>query len=193
MSGTSCDDVALSAYNQKVHFPWGEDIIIYDSTLRDGEQMPGIAFTPEQKLDIAILLDEIGIKEIEAGFPAISERELKTVKTIAQQGLNARILALSRLKREDIDAAIKADVDVILLFIASSPIHLRYKLSMTIDEIVRKIEKSIDYVKAHGVTPSFSTEDSTRTPMDVLKLLVRVAENAGARRVGFTDTLMYNT
>ena len=189
MSGISCDDVDLSAYNQKVHFPWGEDIIIYDSTLRDGEQMPGIAFTPEQKLDIAILLDEIGIKEIEAGFPAISERELKTVKTIAQQGLNARILALSRLKREDIDAAIKADIDVILLFIASSPIHLRYKLSMTIDEIVRKIEKSIDYVKAHGVTPSFSTEDSTRTPMDTLKLLVRTAENAGARRVGFTDTL----
>ncbi len=189
MSGISCDDVALSSYNQKVHFPWGKDIIIYDSTLRDGEQMPGIAFTPEQKLDIAILLDEIGIKEIEAGFPAISERELKTVKTIAQQGLNARILALSRLKKEDIDAAIKADVDVILLFIASSPIHLKYKLSMTIDEIVRKIEESIDYAKAHGVTPSFSTEDSTRTPMDVLKLLVRVAENAGARRVGFTDTL----
>ncbi|KAA0009567.1 MAG: hypothetical protein FE037_05530, partial [Thermoplasmata archaeon] len=81
MSGISCDDVALSSYNQRVHFPWGKDIIIYDSTLRDGEQMPGIAFTPEQKLDIAILLDEIGIKEIEAGFPAISERELKTVKT----------------------------------------------------------------------------------------------------------------
>lgn len=188
-NGISSDDVYLSVYNRKIDFPWGKDIIIYDSTLRDGEQMPGIAFTPEQKLDIALLLDEIGIKEIEAGFPAISERELKTVKTIAEQGLNARILALSRLKKEDIDAAIKADVDVILLFIASSPIHIKHKLKMNINEIARKIEDSIDYVKAHGVTPSFSTEDSTRTPIDTLKLFTKIAENAGAKRVGFTDTV----
>lgn len=189
MNGISADDVSLSIYNRKIHFPWGNDIIIYDSTLRDGEQMPGVAFTPEQKLDIAMLLDEIGIKEIEAGFPAISDREAKTVKMIAEQGLNARILALSRLRREDIDAAIKADVDVILLFIASSPLHLKYKLNLSIEEIERLIVDSIDYVKDHGITPSFSTEDSTRTSIDILKRFVKIAEETGAKRVGFTDTL----
>jgi len=189
MNGTSGSDLALSIYNRNVNFPWGNDIIIYDSTLRDGEQMPGVAFSPEQKLDIAMLLDEIGIKEIEAGFPAISDRELKTVKLIANQGLNARILALSRLRKDDIDSAIEADVDVILLFIASSPLHLRYKLDMRVEEIDEKIIDAIDYVKEHGITPSFSTEDSTRTPIQVLKRFVRIAEDSGAKRIGFTDTL----
>ena len=189
MNGISGDEFSLSMYNKKVHFPWGNDIIIYDSTLRDGEQMPGVAFSPEQKLNIAILLDEMGIKEIEAGFPGISDREVKTIKMITEQGLKARILALSRLKREDIDACIKADVDVILLFIASSPLHLKYKLNLSIEDIERLIADSIDYVKEHGVIPSFSTEDSTRTPMDILKRFVKLAEKVGAKRVGFTDTL----
>jgi len=166
-----------------------DDITIYDSTLRDGEQMPGISFSPEQKLSIAKKLDEIGIPEIEAGFPAVSKTELESVKTIANAGLKAKILVLSRLKKQDIDAAIKSDADIVLLFIGSSPLHLKYKLHCSEEEIKEMIVESIEYAKDHGIIPSFSTEDSTRTPMDFLEELVMLAYEIGASRIGFTDTV----
>jgi methanogen homocitrate synthase len=166
-----------------------EKIILYDSTLRDGEQMPGVSFSPEEKLILAKKLDEIGIPEIEAGFPAASKRELKIVKAIANEGLHAKILVLSRLKKEDIDAAITSDADVILLFIASSPLHLKYKLKLTEEEIKKMIEECIEYALDHGITPSFSTEDSTRTPIKTLETLSQVAIETGAKRIGFTDTV----
>ena len=166
-----------------------EDIIIYDSTLRDGEQMPGVSFSSEQKLTIARKLDEIGVPEIEAGFPAVSKTEQETVKRIANEGLDAKILVLSRLKKEDIDAAIDSDADMVLLFIASSPLHLKYKLHLSEEEIKEKVVKSIEYTKDHGIIPSFSTEDSTRTPLPFLEELVKLAYESGAKRIGFTDTV----
>ena len=187
------EDIAVSPYNlsdevlKEFHLP--DEIIIYDSTLRDGEQMPGLSFTAEQKLAIARKLDEIGIPEIEAGFPAISHTECHTIKRIAHEGLSAKILVLSRLKTEDIDAAITSDADLILLFIASSPLHLKHKLHCTEEQIKEKVIDSIQYAKDHGITPSFSTEDSTRTPLPFLKELVTIAYKAGAKRIGFTDTL----
>ncbi|MFO7677420.1 MAG: homoaconitate hydratase [Thermoplasmatota archaeon] len=187
------DSAAISIYNmipevtKTYHLP--DEIVIYDSTLRDGEQMPGISFSMEQKIAIARKLDEIGIPEIEAGFPAVSKKEKETIKKITQEGLNAKILVLSRLKKQDIDAAIDSDADMILLFIASSPIHLQYKLHISIEEIKQKIVSSIDYVKDHGIQPSFSTEDSTRTPLSSLQELVSLAVETGATRIGFTDTV----
>jgi isopropylmalate/homocitrate/citramalate synthase len=187
------NNIAVSPYNTisevLKNFKLADSIIIYDSTLRDGEQMPGIFFSQEQKLEIAKKLDEIGIPEIEAGFPAVSKSERKSVKTIANAGLDAKILALSRLKKEDIDAVISSDVDVILLFIASSPLHLKYKLHCSEQEIKEKIVTSIEYAKDHGLTPSFSTEDSTRTPLKFLEELVLLAYKTGAKRIGFTDTV----
>jgi methanogen homocitrate synthase len=187
------NDTALSPYNQQPdvlgEFRLPEHIIIYDSTLRDGEQMPGISFTPEQKLTIARKLDEIHIPEIEAGFPAISPVERTTVKQIANEGLNANILVLSRLKKEDIDAARATDADVVLLFIASSPLHLHHKLHLTKQDIKNRVVTSIEYAKDHGITPSFSTEDSTRTSLDFLEELVLLAQETGAKRIGFTDTV----
>ncbi len=187
------NDVAVSPYNTQLevlrNFKLPKKIVIYDSTLRDGEQMPGISFSPEQKLALARKLDEIGIPEIEAGFPAVSKTEKETVKTIVKDGLNAKILVLSRLKKEDIDAAIYTDADIVLLFIASSPLHLKYKLHCTEQDIKSKIIESIDYAKDHGITPSFSTEDSTRTPINFLKELVELAHKTGAKRIGFTDTV----
>ena len=187
------NDVAVSPYNTVPdilkNFTLSDNIVIYDSTLRDGEQMPGICFSPEQKLAIAKKLDEIGLPEIEAGFPAVSKTELKSVKTIANAGLNAKILALSRLLKEDIDAVISSDADIILLFIASSPLHLKYKLHCSEQKIKEKVINSIDYVKDHGIIPSFSTEDSTRTPLKFLEELVLLADETGAKRIGFTDTV----
>ena len=187
------DDIAVRPYNWLPEvtrsFRLPDEIIIYDSTLRDGEQMPGLSFSPEQKLTIARKLDEIGIPEIEAGFPAISKTELRTVKTITKEKFNAKILVLSRLKKEDIDAAIASDADTILLFIASSPLHLKYKLHCTEDELKQKIIDAIEYTHDHGITPSFSTEDSTRTPINFLKELVLLAYKTGVKRIGFTDTV----
>ncbi|MCK5458941.1 MAG: 2-isopropylmalate synthase, partial [Thermoplasmatales archaeon] len=187
------NDVAVSPYNTMPEvlkdFSLPENIVIYDSTLRDGEQMPGISFSSEQKLTIARKLDEMGVPEIEAGFPAVSKTEQETVKTIANEGLSAKILALSRLKKRDIDAAIQSDADMVLLFIASSPLHLQYKLHFSEEEIKEKVVESIEYAKDHGITPSFSTEDSTRTPLSFLKELVILAHESGAKRIGFTDTV----
>ncbi len=177
---------ALSPFNSKLDCP---DITIYDSTLRDGEQMPGVAFSPAQKLDIALMLDEIGIPQIEAGFPAVSESEFNSIKSIASEGLDADILALSRLKKGDIDAAVESGVDMILLFIATSDLHLKYKLEKTRECIKEMTVDSIEYCKDRGVEISFSSEDSTRTDLDFLLEIFELAEDAGAHRLGLTDTV----
>ena len=93
--------------------------------------MPGVHFTLEQKLSIARKLDAVGVHQIEAGFPAVSEAEKASVKEVASLGLDADVLCLSRALKQDIDAAIECDVDMVLLFIATSDLHLRYKLKMT--------------------------------------------------------------
>ena len=186
-------NIAVSPYNMLPEvlkdFTLSKKIVIYDSTLRDGEQMPGISFSSDQKLAIARKLDEIGIPEIEAGFPAVSKTEQNTVKRIAREKLDAKILVLSRLKKEDIDAAICSDADIVLLFIASSPLHLKYKLHLSEEEIKEKVVESIEYAKDHGIVPSFSNEDSTRTPLPFLEELVKLAYETGAQRIGFTDTV----
>ncbi len=165
-------------------------ILIYDSTLRDGEQMPGVSFTPTQKLAIASKLDEIKVHQIEAGFPVVSEEERKTVKMIANEGLNADILALTRLKKEEVDIAVDCDVDMILLFIASSDIHLKYKLKKwSCEEIVDCIASVIEYANSHGIRVSFSTEDSTRTDLETLHDFSQAAIDAGIERLGLTDTV----
>ena len=104
---------------------------IFDTTLRDGEQTPGVSLSPEQKLQIAQKLDELGVDAIEAGFPVISEGEKRGVKMITQAGLKAEICGLARTNKKDIDAAIDAGLNYIHTFIATSDIHLEHKLKMS--------------------------------------------------------------
>ena len=94
----------VSPYNKEVKYNFPENIVIYDTTLRDGEQTPGVCFNKEEKLAIAHKLDELRIPQIEAGFPRVSEREKDTVKSICNEGLDAQIICLARTKKEDIDA-----------------------------------------------------------------------------------------
>ena len=177
----------LPKVKQTITFP--DTITIYDSTLRDGEQMPHVSFTPEQKLTIAQKLEDIGIPEIEAGFPAISKIEQQTIKNIVRNKAKAKILVLSRLKQSDIDAARQTDADLILLFIATSPLHLRYKLHLSHEQLQERLITCLQYAHDHGITPSFSTEDTTRTPLSFLKKIYTQAENIGVQRIGITDTL----
>ena len=102
-----------------------EKIRIFDTTLRDGEQTPGVTVTPDQKVKIAIKLDELGVDAIEAGFPIVSHGELQAIRTIAKQGLKAAVCGLARAVESDIDAAIKCDLKYVHTFIATSDIHMQ--------------------------------------------------------------------
>jgi isopropylmalate/homocitrate/citramalate synthase len=180
---------AVSPLNAITRVSLPEKILIYDSTLRDGEQMPGLHFTPEQKIAIARKLDEVGVHQIEAGYPAVSDLEKKSVKAIAEIGLKADILCLARTVQADIDAAADCDVDMVLLFIATSDLHMRYKLKTSREDVIRRAVSSLEYAHARGVKASFSTEDSTRSNLEFLKEVYRESEKAGAIRLGITDTL----
>jgi isopropylmalate/homocitrate/citramalate synthase len=180
------DQVALSPYNPRLQ---DANVIVYDSTLRDGEQTPGVAFSPEQKAAIARMLDDAGVHQIEAGFPAVSENEVRTIKAISELGLKADILALSRVTRGDIDAAVDAGVDMVLLFVGTSEIHLKYKMKKTREEVLSMTADALDYCRSRGVPASVSAEDTTRTDLDFLMRFYRESEANGAVRVGVTDTL----
>lgn len=164
-------------------------VIVYDSTLREGEQMPGVSFSSDEKVEIASMLIEAGVHQIEAGFAAISEEEKRSIKRIAAIDCDSDILSLSRVRKSDIDDAISCDVDMVLLFIATSELHMREKLRSTADEVIESIGTSIEYAKERGVSVAFSPEDATRTDPDFLKRVYQVAAEHGADRLGITDTV----
>jgi len=180
---------ATSPYNSVSALRLPERIVVYDSTLRDGEQMPGIRFTKEQKIEIARMLDEIRVPQIEAGFAAVSEEERKAIKAVAELGLDAEVLSLARTLPSDLDAAIDCDVDMVLLFVATSELHMRYKLKMGKEDVISKAITALDYAKAHGLKASMSTEDSTRSDLGFMLEVLCESEKAGAVRLGITDTL----
>lgn len=180
---------AVSPFNvaSKVSIP--EKIVVYDSTLRDGEQMPGVHFSQAQKIAIARRLDEIGVHQIEAGYPAVSDEERNSVKAITELGLEADILCLARTVQGDIDAAADSGVDMVLLFVATSDLHMRYKLKMSREDVLRRAISSLEYAHARGLKASLSTEDSTRSSLEFMLEVYRESERAGAARLGITDTL----
>ena len=155
--------VALSPYNSRTRDKEiisnirGRKITLYDSTLRDGEQMPGISFSIDQKIEIAELLANIGVPQIEAGFPAVSESEKEAVKKIAAMNTGSEILALSRITKKDIDAAIDCDVDMVMIFVASSDIHLENKLRLNREQLWEKIIDALQYARSRGIKFSFRT------------------------------------
>ena len=178
----------ISHYNKESEISFPEDFIIYDTTLRDGEQTPGVCFSFEEKLEIARKLDQFKINQIEAGFPIVSEKEREAVKAIASEDLNAEILALTRTKPEDIDAALNCDVDGIITFVGTSDIHLDHKMHITRQDAINLCETAVDYAKDHGLYVAFSAEDATRTDIEFLKRIYSKAEECGADRVHIADT-----
>jgi isopropylmalate/homocitrate/citramalate synthase len=119
----------------------------------------------------------------------VSENEIRTIKEISSLGLNADILALSRVTKGDIDAAVDAGVDMVLLFVGTSDIHLKYKMKKTREEVLQMTAEALDYCRTRGVPASVSAEDTTRTDLGYLMQFYREAEANGAVRVGVTDTL----
>ncbi len=168
-------------------------IRIFDTTLRDGEQTPGVSLSPEQKLTIAKRLDELGVDAIEAGFPVISDGERKGIKMINDANLNAEICGLSRADKKDIDAVIDSGLNYIHIFIATSDIHLEHKLKLSRDEALAKAIEAVEYGKSHGLQVEFSAEDATRTDREFLKKVFCEVANAGADRIDIPDTVGYST
>ena len=166
---------------------------IFDTTLRDGEQTPGVSLSPEKKLNIAKKLDELGIDAIETGFPVISDGEREAVKMITSANLKAELCGLARTNKKDIDAAIDCGLNYIHTFIATSDIHLEYKLKMTRDEALSKAVEAVEYGKSRGLQVEFSAEDATRTDREFLKKVFGEVAKAGADRIDIPDTVGYST
>ena len=166
---------------------------IFDTTLRDGEQTPGISLSPDQKLSIAKKLDALGVDAIEAGFPVISEGELRAVKMISDEGLSCEIAGLARTNKKDIDAAVDGGLNYIHTFIATSDIHLEHKLKMTRDQALEKAVEAVEYGKSRGLQVEFSAEDATRTDREFLKKIFHDVAKAGADRIDIPDTVGYST
>lgn len=164
-------------------------IRIFDTTLRDGEQTPSVSLTPEEKMEIAIQLNKLGVDVIEAGFPSASKGEERTFKDLMKAGLKAEICALTRALKSDIDAAITRDVNSIHTFISTSDVQMKYVLNMTPEQVLKAVKESVQHIKDHGFICEFSPMDATRTRTDFLKKVCTVAEEVGADRINIPDTV----
>lgn len=142
---------------------------ILDTSLRDGEQTPGVSLTPEQKLQIAKQLDILGVDYIEAGTAVISEGEQRGIKGIANEGLKAEISSFARLLKGDIDAAIECDVDTVNLVAPISDAHIKKKLKTDRESLRNRTFEMVDYVKGHGLKVEISAEDASRADTGFLK------------------------
>lgn len=162
---------------------------ICDVTLRDGEQTPGVSFTCKEKVGIAEKLDEVGVEVIEAGFPNISEQERNCVKTVRGLGLDARICCLARAVREDVDAAIDCDVDLVSIFFATSDLHMKVKYKKPREEMLENALEMVDYAVDHGLSVRFSAEEASRTDPEFLKEMFSRGAERGAAYSSFADTV----
>ncbi|KUO42596.1 MAG: 2-isopropylmalate synthase [Candidatus Hadarchaeum yellowstonense] len=162
---------------------------IFDTTLRDGDQTPGVSFTPEQKLLVARQLDRLGVDVIEAGTPVSSEGERRAVSLIAKAGLKAEICALARPIKEDVDTAIACGIDCAHIFISTSDLHLKHVLKMSREQVLKQAVKFVEYAKDQGVKVEFSAMDATRTELNYLIEVYKAVVDAGADRINVPDTI----
>ncbi|MDD5680646.1 MAG: 2-isopropylmalate synthase [Candidatus Omnitrophica bacterium] len=170
-------------------------IIIFDTTLRDGEQSPGASLTPKGKLEIAEQLARLKVDVIEAGFPISSHGDFDAVEAVARQIKGPVICGLARCLKKDIDTAYQAVKHAkrhrIHLFLATSKVHMKYKLRKAEDEILRLAVQSVKYAKRFAEDIEFSPEDASRTEKEFLYQVVRAVIDAGATTVNIPDTVGY--
>jgi len=169
------------------HLP--EKLVLWDETLRDGEQSPGVGFYPEEKLRIAEMLSDVGVGVVNAGIPVVSPEEARAVRLIAGAGLRAKILAAARTVPRDVEAVIDSGASHIAIFVAASQVHLKFKLRMTQDEVLRASLTSVRRAKDAGLHVAFVTEDTVRAPFDFVERLYRAVQEEGADRLVVADTV----
>lgn len=172
-----------------------DHVTIFDTTLRDGEQSPGASMNIAEKLRLARQLEKLGVDVMEAGFPASSPGDFDAVRTIAEAIRNVEVTALARTSKDDIDKAWQAIKDAanprIHTFIATSDIHLKHKLKMDRDQVIREAVDAVKYAKGFTENVEFSTEDGTRSDRDYLCRIFEAVIEAGATTVNLPDTVGY--
>jgi 2-isopropylmalate synthase len=170
-------------------------VVIFDTTLRDGEQCPGATMTHEEKLEVAELLDDMGVDIIEAGFPIASDGDFAAVQEIAQRAKNAVICGLSRASPKDIDRCAEAIKPAkrrrIHTFLSTSPVHMKYKLQKEPHEVYEMVIAQVTRARGHTDDVEWSAEDGTRTEFDFLCRCVEAAIKAGATTINIPDTVGY--
>ncbi|KJS84718.1 MAG: trans-homoaconitate synthase [Peptococcaceae bacterium BICA1-8] len=164
-------------------------IIFVDSTLRDGEETAGVVFALREKVQIAKMLDEIGVDQIEVGIPIMGGDELEAIKQVVNSNHRASIMAWNRPNIEDIEASIKAGVDAVAISIPTSNIHIANKLSSTPNQVIHDMVGAVGYAKGYGLYISVSAEDASRTDFDFLVRFATAAKDAGADRLRYCDTV----
>jgi 2-isopropylmalate synthase len=170
-------------------------IIIFDTTLRDGEQAPGINLNDKAKLEIAEQLARLGVDVIEAGFPVASQGDFEAVRTIARTVGGATIAGLARANAADVDRCWQAVKDAerarIHVFLSTSPSHMEHMLRMSPDQVLEATRSSVGRAREHCGDVEFSPQDATRTPMEFLLQVIQVAVDAGATTLNIPDTVGY--
>lgn len=172
-------------------------IKIFDTTLRDGEQAPGCSMNPYEKIEVAKQLEKLGVDIIEAGFAISSPGDLQSIQDISREVKNATICSLARCVTKDIDAAYeavrRANSARIHVFLATSPVHMKYKLKMTEDEVLERVQQMVAYAASKVSDIEFSAEDASRSDLPFLVKVLETAIASGATTLNIPDTVGYVT
>ncbi len=172
-------------------------VLIFDTTLRDGEQCPGASMTFEEKIEVAELLDEMGVDIIEAGFPIASQGDFESVSEVAKRSKKAVIAGLARAAMKDIDRCAEAVQHAqrprIHTFLSTSPVHMKWKLQKEPHEVYEMVIQQVTRARNHVEDVEWSSEDGTRTEHDFLCRCVEAAIKAGATTINIPDTVGYST
>lgn len=169
--------------------PLQKQVVIDDTTLRDGEQTAGVVFSLEEKLRIARMLDEIGVGELECGIPAMGKQEQASIRALVELGLNARLITWNRAVIADIQASLQTGVQAVDISLSVSDLHIRQKLGKSRKWVKEQLKTALGFAKQHNLYVSVGGEDASRADLEFLAELLQIAETEGADRFRFCDTL----
>lgn len=166
-----------------------KDLWLEDTTLREGEQSPGVSFNLEEKVQIAKYLDAVGVTAIEVGTPAMGGPETEAIKAILNAGISARLIGWNRGRKSDLEASFAAGLDSVHIGLPASDHHLHNKFEKTREWVVETMQELVQYAKSQGAWVSISAEDSGRADEDFLVYYAKAAKEAGADRMRCSDTI----